>query len=1352
MKELRTKFTFGEVRKLVKQKGSLTDIVDDLDLIAGSLLLLLSPVAIAMGAPPLLSLIGPKNEVTKACKRVIEKFHKDKAGELTRYQKITSAYCILCYAAFFEAVQNTIAPLIGKLDLTAEDHLRITADALSGFNPPNGEESKKPSNTEDVYIDLPHPNDRVEANAVKLFGLYNSMARGLENLLRKLAIWDQADGGTRDHISAAIRQLPGAAADLYVAQYYNLSEQFNEFAVWANMSEHALTREKIQDLELAVRTALELSDNRRSNSYVDVGMAQLADAVAKAIPTSDSAKNLNAIEDGLAKTYLAAIAAPVIDDRYEGDDLNLSYPKKSDIFIPQAFRAIRYESPNISLEDEKIWDPEPVREDIAQYIIDYLSSPYSIENPMVILGHPGSGKSLLTELLAARLAAPEYNAVRVKLRDVNPDADLQNQIEEQIRNDTGRQANWVEYVSNCTGRSPLVILDGYDELLQASGRVFSTFLMNVASFQRREIIQDRSVRIIVTSRVTLIDKAEVPIGSTILRLEDFDDTRVDCWSEIWNSHNAYYFELRNVRPFELPQSTEIRALARQPLLLLMLALFDSDANNLSDQEVLDQTVLYDTLLKRFILRERLKGEDGAIFKALHPNQRTETILKDLKRLGVAAIGMLNRRSVHVSKANLDLDIKFFDLGRDIGISSGAKLGQAELLLGSFFFVHESRSRLRAQSGDESAGDAAFEFLHNTFGEFLAADWLLDTVLDEAKKLRMLRSDASFDSLYRERLEKKDGLPQTWFATLMATPFFDRPVIIQMLREWKTHCLRRQASSVDEFTTDFEPIIYSQLGRFFLDSPLPDMLLGNGETPYPRQSVLRNLATYSLNLILLRCVIGGEFTIDESKLGGAGVAKPWSKLVDLWFAGLGLDGLANISTILKSSIADDGVVRICTRDSFVASEVTDELVVLHGIASSIGDETLAALTSWAMQDAYPSREEATADLEAVSHLPWLAKSTLRDEVVARLGLRKEASRGLSDLPDLLDVDLPAPPERDYTMTTSEYLSTLTGLRRPGATHLLTPEFISMNAELVSFHGISGFRRLWSHQRRASSLDPTFVVRQRPLIAADLISAYRDGIAFGKPAVASAEREREQLRERETELRKREPAQPHEEDVRIGRAEFREVQLLTEAVYEAAVGLAGSDPNSLAAEVVLELIASRAEMVDATDLLGTEIPLRSFASRPWPTIRELIQISHEVGRVDWIFASVQAFSSKARGGADLAFAFRPVSTMAILSYAGEHPTQVHEYTPNKGPRMRENLSGIVEWCMNIATPEERPSLIGVYLQLVERSHYEWLNMLDADSDRVIDYVERCCDAVPIQISHQMRTNLLELRGHKSRFRTG
>ncbi|NUT92162.1 MAG: hypothetical protein HOY78_09030, partial [Saccharothrix sp.] len=880
-KTSRNELTFDGLCRMLKSASTDSKLLDNLDTLSGALMVL-APVAV--GASSLLPLLGAKNELVKAGKQVVRTLAKRPADDkLTRHDLLLTVYCLTCYTAFFEAVHRMLPRLRERLGLTDADRLELTNRAVRGLGGPGGADDV--SALARYQIALPHPNDLVEQTASRLDPLYARMTAAFEVLIRQLAVWDESDETQRDHVLAAIRELPGVAKKLYRTQYQALCVEFNEFYVWANLNEHAITRRNLHQVATDVKAVLELLSDRPAG--VDIGLAGLGAAITRALPVDD---NLDETLTGLGDAYRDALDQPIIDDTHEGDGVDLQYPAKADIFVPQAFRSLRYTRDVGPLEDERVWARADVQHDIGRYVLAHLSSPYSLEAPLVVLGQPGSGKSLLTEVLAGRLASAEYHPVRVELRDINPDSDVQTQIEEQIRADTGREANWAELSTRCGDRPPLVILDGYDELLQASGKVFSGYLMAVAAFQKRERVQGRTVRVIVTSRVTLIDKAEIPPGSTVVRLEEFDAARQAEWIGIWNRTNDPFFTAHATEPFRLPEDDNIRTLAGQPLLLLMLALYDSDRNRLAQQDSLDRAVLYHGLLTRFITRERLKGEGGRRFRALSPDDRRHLVDADLHRLAVAAVGMLNRRSLHIAKSDLDGDIEYFGLDRSAADTPGADLGQAELLLGSFFFVHESRSKLRA-GGD--GGRSAFEFLHNTFGEFLAAHWLMEIVLAETEAVRGMSATPGLGGVLHKHLQ---SLPDRWYATLMATPLYSRPVVLEMVREWCPHRLQEAGRSVEDFRQDLERILYAQLGAVVSQGPVPDMLLAVRPTPYPRTSPLTTMATYTLNLVMLRCITTGPFPVDTARLG-----TPWTTMIDLWRAGLRRDDLPGVTAVLDAEI-------------------------------------------------------------------------------------------------------------------------------------------------------------------------------------------------------------------------------------------------------------------------------------------------------------------------------------------------------------------------------------------------------------------------------------------------------------------
>lgn len=186
-------------------------------------------------------------------------------------------------------------------------------------------------------------------------------------------------------------------------------------------------------------------------------------------------------------------------------------------------------------------------------------------------------------------------------------------------------------------------------------------------------------------------------------------------------------------------------LAEQPLLLLMLALYDADGNALQRVEVdLPQSELYQRLLRSFAHREVIKHRPGLPNRELH-----RAVDEELRRLSVVAFAMFNRGSQWVAAHDLDADLLAL-FGPPATAASGsdlrAPLRAAEIVIGRFFFVH------RAQASRDDTQLETYEFLHATFGEFLVARLTWQVLLDIAA-----REAASTMSLGAAPLSGEDPL-------------------------------------------------------------------------------------------------------------------------------------------------------------------------------------------------------------------------------------------------------------------------------------------------------------------------------------------------------------------------------------------------------------------------------------------------------------------------------------------------------------------------------------------------------------------------------------------------------------------
>lgn len=308
---------------------------------------------------------------------------------------------------------------------------------------------------------------------------------------------------------------------------------------------------------------------------------------------------------GLIRSNQAALSRPVLD--VNDQPIGLNAPTINAIYIDPSYRMAQA-GPGAAVSSESWWNKYEARHDLADLMAGYLTTTEASWAPVIVLGHPGCGKSLFTKVLAARLPTTEFVPIRVPLRDVPADADIQEQIEAAVRSCTGESASWPDLVRAAAGAVPVVLLDGFDELLQATGVAHTDYLSRIATFQERERDQGRAVAVVVTSRVSVADRARLPAGTLAIRLEPFNDPSIRSWVKTWNASNQSSFQARKVRPLDAPAVLRYRELSAQPLLLLMLAIYDADGNSLRHlRNRLSYGELYERLLTRFAERELRKS-------------------------------------------------------------------------------------------------------------------------------------------------------------------------------------------------------------------------------------------------------------------------------------------------------------------------------------------------------------------------------------------------------------------------------------------------------------------------------------------------------------------------------------------------------------------------------------------------------------------------------------------------------------------------------------------------------------------------------------------------------------------------
>ncbi|KUN72431.1 hypothetical protein AQJ46_13335 [Streptomyces canus] len=592
-------------------------------------------------------------------------------------------------------------------------------------------------------------------------------------------------------------------------------------------------------------------------------------------------------EDGLPTPHGSLLRSPIAVLDSPGPAL----PSLAEGYITPRFRLVpdlRGTGPGIA--SDKWWDDQPLHDDIERFLAAHLLGLPALLAPLVVLGHPGAGKSLLTKLLAARLPAREFRPLRVELRYTPAELDIQGQLEHTLKHLTGREVSWPDWSEQESGPIPVVLLDGFDELLQAGAQKLGQtrqwgYLQEVEEFQKREAAQGRPLIVIVTSRTVVADRADVPATSQVIRLEPFDESEIDRWLDVWNTTNTGYFARHALLPLTPEVVLPHRDLAAQPLLLLMLALYDAVGNalhSLRDRDM-TRTQLYDQLLTEFIRRQ--VDKDGP----LPPAEAATAVDREVHRLSVIAVSMFHRGAQSVSEKEADRAL------RALGVADDG-LG---LLFGRFFFVHEAQAvvteeRLRS-----------YEFMHATFGEHLAARRI------EGALRRLVDGGGPWD----------DG---ELYALLSFAPLTDRAQLVQNLRDMLTTWPRdrRHSGLLPALLSLFRAVSWGPEHRTDVD--------------YAPVRVRRRYreAVYEMNLVIIAVVVAGEVHVSDLFADSLAPTAEWRRHALGWQAQLSVGSWAALTSALTPERCWRGPVKY-TADVDLRLTTRPASLVDHALNWAIG---------------------------------------------------------------------------------------------------------------------------------------------------------------------------------------------------------------------------------------------------------------------------------------------------------------------------------------------------------------------------------------------------------------------------------
>ncbi len=348
---------------------------------------------------------------------------------------------------------------------------------------------------------------------------------------------------------------------------------------------------------------------------------------------------------------------------------------------------------------------------------------------LFIQGGPGRGKSVFCRMFADKVRrewSPIWIPLLIRLRDVQNFAqDFDKTLEDAIGTDFTKDAGWL------TDRNTrfLFFLDGFDELLLERGTSggLQQFLDQVGLFQRRcAENSERGHRVIITGRPLALYGVERLMPLNLERVEiapmaaEIQQQWLLNWAELAGSEKTRQFQafLQNQ---QCPK--QVKSLAREPLLLYLLAAMHRDGELQESQLTGDDPVairiqIYEKALDWVLTRQR--SDNGADlnpkFTGLDPED-LRTILAE------AGLCVVQSGGESAAIALIEERLKDDECAKQLLAQAKQNADQHPLknALAAFY--------LKSSEG----GENQIEFFHKSFGEFLCAERMVESLVRWTKK-------------------------------------------------------------------------------------------------------------------------------------------------------------------------------------------------------------------------------------------------------------------------------------------------------------------------------------------------------------------------------------------------------------------------------------------------------------------------------------------------------------------------------------------------------------------------------------------------------------------------------------------
>jgi uncharacterized protein YjbI with pentapeptide repeats len=478
-------------------------------------------------------------------------------------------------------------------------------------------------------------------------------------------------------------------------------------------------------LESAEAQTLTEQVARRTNEYLPIKLAETDEGVERLVKwySMGGAKQL--------ETYLSI-------DEYLDREI---YSKPNEIVFDETELGITYQDLYVPLKARRL-DRDGRAIQRAEFVVlqewveAMLQDPTKQQQVLFIQGEAGRGKSVFCRMFAAQVAQklhPTYTPIVIRLRHLK---ELENTLSKTLESDAVLQT--YHFVTSDSGWLTdkktrfLFLLDGFDELLlegRASGGL-KEFLQQVEAFQKNS-----HHRFLITGRPLSLQGIERLMTQTDclerVELQAMDDSLRQTWLNNWktkigDAETAAFQGFLQACPDDIRDN-----LAREPLLLYLLARMHREqrlnAQMFTGTEGIRAKILiYDEAVK-WVLEKQRQDENFRL-----TGLSTEDLRHCLTEAALCVVQSGNESArlftleARLKDSNNPVAALMNQARQETGISDDRALNN---LLTAFY--------IKPASGDKGG---SVEFAHKSFGEFLFAERLADSLLEWTFKVPQRRGD------------------------------------------------------------------------------------------------------------------------------------------------------------------------------------------------------------------------------------------------------------------------------------------------------------------------------------------------------------------------------------------------------------------------------------------------------------------------------------------------------------------------------------------------------------------------------------------------------------------------------------